>query len=66
MDFSSMPGPGAFLLVGSVVVALLATALAVALKLCGVLLLSWWWVLAPVPAFLLVVVIIAGLCALLG
>jgi hypothetical protein len=66
MDFSSMPGPGAFLLVGGVLCALLATALAVVLKLCGVLLLSWWWVLAPVPALLVVVVIIAGLCALLG
>ena len=46
------------------VAALVVTVLAVALKLCGVLLLSWWWVCAPVPALVLLVVIIAGLGAL--
>lgn len=61
-----MPGPGAFLFVGGLLVALFATALASVLKLCGVLLLSWWWVLAPVPALLVLVLLIAGLCALLS
>lgn len=35
------------------------------LKLCGVLLLSWWWVCAPVPIGILLIVLFAGACALL-
>jgi hypothetical protein len=64
MDFSGMPGPGAWLIVASFLCSLLTTALAVVLKLCGVLLLSWWWVFSPLPILLVLLVIIAGLGAL--
>lgn len=61
-----MPGPGAYLFVAGLVCSLLATAVAVMLKLCGVLLLSWWWVFSPLPILLVLAVIIAGLGALFG
>lgn len=41
------------------------TVVAVILKTAGVLLLSWWWVLSPLPLALLVTILIFGICALL-
>lgn len=61
-----MPGPGAFFFVAALVCSLLATLVGVALKLGGVLLLSWWWVLSPLPILLVLAVIVAGLGALFG
>lgn len=40
--------------------------LLIVLKLCGVLLLSWWWVLSIIPILFCVVVVLAGLNALFG
>lgn len=40
--------------------------LLIVLKLCGVLLLSWWWVLSLIPILFCVVVVLAGLNALFG
>lgn len=60
----NLPPPSAFLAVGLILCALIVTVLGIVLKLCGVLALSWWWVLCPVPAVLFGVVIIAGLIAI--
>jgi len=62
--FSSLPGPGAFLAIPTILAAIFGTLLAVILKLCGVLLLSWWWVLSPVPLALVAIFVVAGALAL--
>lgn len=58
--FFSLPRPGAFLAFFAVVEAILLTILAVALKLGGVLLLSWWWVCSPIPLTAVVIFVVAG------
>jgi hypothetical protein len=63
--FSSLPGPGALLALLAILAAIFGTFLAVTLKLCGVLLLSWWWVLSPLPIALVGVFVIAGALAIL-
>ncbi len=63
--FESLPGPGEILTFFLFVGLILLSILAAILKLCGVLLLSWWWIAGIVPAAILVVVLIAGVRALL-
>lgn len=58
--------PLAFLFLVALVAALLLSALGVALKLCGVLLVSWWWIALPVPALLILGLLAVGLMAILG
>jgi hypothetical protein len=57
MDFSAMPGPGAFLFFGALICALCLTFALAGLKFCGVLL--------PVPALIVAALVIVGIAALL-
>lgn len=45
------------------IAALAANILLIILKLCGVLLLSWWWLVGFIPAVCIVGLIIAIFCA---
>ena len=63
--FESLPGPGAFLAFLSFVGSIALTIIGAILKLCGVLLLSWWWIVGIVPMAIIVIVLIAGVRALI-
>lgn len=52
-----MPSGGELLAVLTILAAIFVTAILVVLKLCGVLLLSWGWILAPVPVALVLVLL---------
>lgn len=64
--FSSLPGLGAILAILSTLALGIGTALAIVLKLCGILLLSWWWVLSPLPLTVLLVCAFAGAISILN
>ncbi len=36
------------------------------LKVCGVLLLSWWWIIGFMPAIIFIAIFIAGILSILG
>ncbi len=41
-----------------------ATVIAAILKICGLLLLSWFWVLSPIPAIALIWVLFEGVASI--
>lgn len=60
------PSAGEVLLILALVGSVLLTGFLTILKVFGVLLLSWWWVAAPLPCVLVLAIFCAGVLALFG
>ena len=61
-----MPTAGEIAAFFGITVSILLMGVMAVLKLCGVLLLSWWWIAAPLPCVILLVIFCAVILSLFG